>query len=126
MISYVARGTFSLPVGLPELGGVTLDFARPSGDAELSLWAVREDSIDAAWGTFGILVALAVAAVLYRMLARRTGNGWPAIPWAVWGLYALALLLGTSILGLVGLAAALMAVAVLEWLRRRRRGAAKT
>ena len=75
---YTAGGTYSLPVTLPGsdaggplLGEVRLDFARPSGDAQLTLWAVPVSTIYRLYGTAGILAALLVVLVLMRVWPRR-------------------------------------------------------
>ncbi|UCC97797.1 MAG: hypothetical protein JSW66_18375 [Phycisphaerales bacterium] len=63
---YTARGTYSLPVSLPE-GEVRLDFARPSGEAELSLWAVPVRMIHKLYGTIAILAALLAILALVKI-----------------------------------------------------------
>jgi hypothetical protein len=63
---YVAKGTYSLPVSLPE-GGVRLDFARPGADAKLTLWAVPTRLLQALYGTVGVIVAALVLLGLIRI-----------------------------------------------------------
>jgi hypothetical protein len=70
---HTGGGTFSLPVTLPE-GQVQLDFSKPGGEAELSVWVVSERLVEGAYGTAGIVGAAAVALVLWlaaRLLVRR-------------------------------------------------------
>jgi hypothetical protein len=64
---YVAGGTLSLPMELPE-GGLQLDFIRNGGDAELTFWAVRSSFIDGAYVTGGVLIALAALVVAGRAI----------------------------------------------------------
>ena len=70
--AYVAKGTYSLPVTLPA-GQVRLDFARPSGDAELSITAVPARLIDNAQNTAvlaAISIIVATAFALIRKISR--------------------------------------------------------
>ena len=71
---YTARGTYSLPVTLPGSaasgpvpGEVRLDFARPSGQAQLTLWAVPVSTIYRLYGTAGILAALLVVLAVSKV-----------------------------------------------------------
>ena len=66
-VLYAGGGTFSLPVSLPE-GQVQLDFARPGGDAEVSVLVVSEELSDRAFGTAGVIGALVGAFILWRIL----------------------------------------------------------
>ncbi|MHC4212571.1 MAG: hypothetical protein ACYSWP_04255 [Planctomycetota bacterium] len=59
MDAYVAKGTYSLPVSLPQ-GQIRLDFARPAGDVELTIWAMPTRTLYALYGTAAVLVALAL------------------------------------------------------------------
>jgi len=54
---YVARDIYSLPVTLPE-GEVRLDFARPAGEARLSLWAVPVSAIHSFYSALAVIAAL--------------------------------------------------------------------
>jgi hypothetical protein len=114
--AYAATGTFSLPVELPE-GEVHLDFARPGGQAELAVWAVRERSIQTAWRTAAIAVGALLLWLAVRLLARvRLPRGWkmPALVAAYVVLAAILVALG----GLVGLAVWLALVLIAEIARR--------
>jgi hypothetical protein len=66
---YTAKGVYSLPVTLPE-GEVRLDFARPSGEAELSLWAVPLSTIRNLYGTLTVFVGLFVIVGLVKIWPR--------------------------------------------------------
>jgi small basic protein len=56
---YVATGTYSLPVTLPR-GRVRLDFARPMGDAELSILAVPTGMFPTLYTSLAILAAMVI------------------------------------------------------------------
>ena len=108
---YVAKGTYSLPVTLPE-GEVRLDFARPSGEAELSLWAVPLSTIHNLYRTAIIIVGLLVIAGLVKI--------WPApekkrriSARRVVG-YVLLFAVLTLILGLIGLLVSLLVIVFSE------------
>ncbi len=66
---YTAKGTYSLPVSLPE-GEVRLDFSRPAGEAELSLWAISQDTMRNVYGTIAIVAVLLVIAGLTKVWPR--------------------------------------------------------
>jgi hypothetical protein len=66
---YTAKGVYSLPVTLPK-GEVRLDFARPSGEAELSLWAVPLSTIRNLYGTLTVFVGLFVIVGLVKIWPR--------------------------------------------------------
>ena len=76
---YVSAGTFSLPIEMPE-AGVRLDFARPSGDPEVTVWALRTTLIHKLYGTGALILAVALLAgalaatrfVIRRRRARKT------------------------------------------------------
>jgi hypothetical protein len=77
---YTARGTYSLPVTLPRSasagqapGEVRLDFARPSGQAQLTLWAVPLNTIRKLYGTAAILAALFAVLALVKAWPRLRG-----------------------------------------------------
>ncbi len=98
-------------------GGVHLDFARPGGQAELSVWAVRSSIIHKLFGTAAVAVAAVVLFLLGRVLARVQLK--ISIPVAfVVGYVVLALVL-LAFAGLAGLLAWLVIVAISELLRRK-------
>lgn len=114
---YVAKGTYSLPVTLPQ-GDVRLDFARPSGDAELSIWAVPEKTIHGLYGTVAVIVALLLGLWVIKI--------WPKSPEkraiSAGRIIAYVLLLPalTIMLGLIGLLISLFIILVIEGLSARR------
>jgi len=114
---YVAKGTYSLPVTLPQ-GDVRLDFARPSGDAELSIWAVPEKTIHGLYGTVAVIVALLLGLWVIKI--------WPKSPEeraiSAGRIIAYVLLLPalTIMLGLTGLLISLFIILVIEGLSARR------
>ncbi len=64
--AYNSDGTYSLPVQFSTGGGTRLDFAHPSGDAILSIWAVSRSLLNKCLGTVLILLGLAVTAAIVR------------------------------------------------------------
>ena len=114
---YVAKGTYSLPVTLPQ-GDVRLDFARPSGDAELTIWAVPEGTIKSLYGTIAVIVALLLGLWVIKI--------WPMSPEkraiSVRRIIAYVLLLPalTIILGLMGLLISIFIILTIEGLSARR------
>ncbi|HUT30558.1 MAG TPA: hypothetical protein VMX13_12260 [Sedimentisphaerales bacterium] len=63
---YVATGTYSLPVSLPE-GEVRLDFARPGADARLTIWAVPTRMLQTLYATIAVIGAALVLLGLIRI-----------------------------------------------------------
>jgi hypothetical protein len=108
---YTARGIYSLPVTLPE-GEVRLDFARPSGEAELSLWAVPVSTIRSLYETIAIVAGLLALVVLVKIWPRPQ-NKRPMSAKHVIG-YALLLVVLTLVLGLLGLLVSLLIILVSE------------
>ena len=79
--AYVAKGTYSLPVTLPA-GQVRLDFARPSGDAQLSIIAVPIRLFDNTRNTAVVAVISIVIAIVFtlaRKLSRSLKGRKPAL-----------------------------------------------
>jgi len=66
---YVAKGTYSLPVTLPD-GEIRLDFARSAGQAQLTVWAVPQTTIRNLYATAVVLIALLIALTIVKI--------WPA------------------------------------------------
>ena len=114
---YVAGGMFSLPVDLPE-GEVELHFARPGGDAEVTLWAVRTSVIDGASHTGGVVVLLLVLLIGVRMW-RAWSKRITAPPIGYIIAYIALLVILTALGRLVGIVLVVLLVAVLEVVRRR-------
>ena len=125
---YVAAGTFSLPVELPE-GEVRLDFARPSGQAEVTIWAIRVSLIHKLCGTGIVLAAIVLLAAVIKLAQRLTRRATVPSTWRLI-VYAVLLVAGTLLARGIGLAAGagLIAAAViillLEMLRNASAGQA--
>lgn len=110
---YVAKGTYSLPVTLPQ-GEVRLDFARSAaGNAQLNIWAVPQTTIKNLQATAAVVAALLLALGIIKI--------WPTTQPPISPIRAiiyLALFL-TSIatLGLLGLAIATTIILAAEAIR---------
>ncbi|MCK4291736.1 MAG: hypothetical protein KAY65_00960 [Planctomycetes bacterium] len=109
---YVAKGTYSLPVTLPE-GEVRLDFARPAGQAQLSIWAVPLTTIHNLYATATIVVALLVALGIVKVWP----NNRPSISVKRAIVYFLVFLVLTVAAGLLGLIISLAIIFAAETLR---------
>jgi hypothetical protein len=70
----VARGTYSLPITLPE-GGVQRDFQGPTGSPTVSILAVDERLVDAAHNTGAVLVIALVVWLIGRLMRHRRRAG---------------------------------------------------
>jgi hypothetical protein len=67
--------SYSMPISLPA-GGVQLDFAHPSGQAVVALWAVPQRFIDSAMAAVALVLAIIVIiAVRGIWRGRRAGGG---------------------------------------------------
>jgi hypothetical protein len=111
MPQYVSHGTYSLPVSLPA-GGVQIDFARPTGGASLSIWAVDAKLISNIYGTATIAVSLLIALAAMKFWPRPSAKkNMRAI--RLIGYFAL-LLIATAILGAFGCGAAIILIALME------------
>ncbi|UCE50679.1 MAG: hypothetical protein JSW47_11035 [Phycisphaerales bacterium] len=109
--AYIASGTYSLPVTLPA-GEVRLDFARPSGGAELSLWAVPQETLDNLYGTAAVIVGLLVIAGLVKIWPRSATKR-PISVGRIVG-YILLLVVLTVLLGLLGVIISLLVILLSE------------
>ncbi len=109
---YVAKGTYSLPVTLPE-GEVRIDFARPAGDARLTIWAVPQTTINNLKATAAVLAVLLVVLGIIKI--------WPAkaVPISAKRaiIYFLVFLVLAVTLGLLGLILSLLIIFAAEALR---------
>ena len=65
---YAAQNIYSLPVSLPSGSEVQLDFARSSGDAQLSVWAVPVSTITNLVTTLIIAVLSLLTYAIFRLL----------------------------------------------------------
>jgi hypothetical protein len=109
---YVAKGTYSLPVALPE-GEVRLDFARSAGQAQLSIWAVPLATIRNLQATAAVVVALLIVLGIIKI--------WPATAAPISAkraiIYLVLFLTLTLTLGLLGLIFILLAIFAVEAVR---------
>ncbi|KKK69326.1 hypothetical protein LCGC14_2935160, partial [marine sediment metagenome] len=119
---YVPGGTFSLPVALPE-GQVRLDFARPSGEATVSVWAVRGSIVRKGMGTGGAFAAILVLMLVVQLVRELRGRKSLSLVGFVLCYVLLGLLLA-AIAGMLGAAAAVGIVCVAEIVRRASAGRA--
>jgi hypothetical protein len=109
--AYVAGGVYSLPVSLPE-GEVRLDFARPSGSAELRIWAVPVGMINKLYGSVTITGLLCLLLLIIRVWPRPTSR----VPLTAGRVikYVLLLIMLSVFLGLFGLVASLFIILLNE------------
>lgn len=84
-----ARGTFSLPVRLPE-GGLRLDFQGPGDTPSVTVLAVEERLIDGAHSTGAVLVIFLAALLVWKVLRQAVCRS--ARPPRLFGAYLLLLL----------------------------------
>ncbi|MEJ2649046.1 MAG: hypothetical protein P8016_11650, partial [Sedimentisphaerales bacterium] len=68
---YAAQNIYSLPVSLPSGSEVQLDFARSSGDAQLSVWAVPVGTIRNLVTTLVITLLAILVYAIVRLWPRR-------------------------------------------------------
>jgi hypothetical protein len=105
--AYVSRAVYSLPVTLPQ-GEIRLDFARPGGEVQISLWAVPASTLRNLYRTLTILVAVLIALGMVRI--------WPRLhrprPLSAKriAVYLCVLVLLGLILGLLGLLVSLLVI----------------
>ena len=109
---YVAKGTYSLPVALPE-GEIRLDFARSAGQAQLSIWAVPLATIRNLQATAAVVVVLLIVLGIIKI--------WPATAAPISPkraiIYLALFLTLTLTLGLLGLILILLAIFAVEAIR---------
>ncbi len=113
---YVAGGVYSLPVSLPG-GGLRLDFARPSGDAELTIWAVPDRAVAGTLNTLVVLVISIVAALAIRIWPRNLKPAAFKVRYAI--VYAVLVVGLTIIFSIAGLIVAALIVTITELSRAR-------
>ncbi|MCD6394623.1 MAG: hypothetical protein J7M40_14105 [Planctomycetes bacterium] len=114
--AYAAGSVYSLPVSLPG-GGLSLDFARPSGDAELTIWAIPDKAVTGTLNTLIVIVISIVAALAIRVWPRNLKPAAFKLPYAI--IYAVLLVGLTIIFTVAGLIAAAMIIAGIELSRAR-------
>lgn len=115
--AYVAGGTYSLPVSLPT-DGVRLDFARPGGDAQLSIVAIPVGMIRNAKSTAIIAILAAITVVIIKFWP--TGFQPATMKTGYVIIYLAVLTALTIIAGIFGLIAAAAFIALCEHKRARR------
>jgi hypothetical protein len=111
MRPYVAKGIYSLPVTLPE-GEVRLDFARPSGEAELSIWVVSVSTIRKLYGTLAVMVALILVLGIIKVWPKPETRRPISVKRII--VYIALLVVLTVILGLIGLLVGLFIILLSE------------
>ena len=111
MQPYVAKGIYSLPVTLPE-GEVRLDFARPSGEAELSIWVVSVSTIRKLYGTLAVMVALILVLGIIKVWPKPETRRPISVKRII--VYIALLVVLTVILGLIGLLVSLFIILLSE------------
>jgi hypothetical protein len=112
--AYVAKGTYSLPVSLPE-GEVRLDFARPGADAKLTLWAVPTRLLHSLYGTAGLIAAALVLLGLIRIWPDSVTPGKMSVKRTV--LYIVLIVVLAVLLGLLGIIISVAGILIIEAVR---------
>jgi len=110
---YVAKGTYSLPVTLPQ-GEVRLDFARSAaGNAQLNIWAVPQTTIKNLQATAALIAAVLIILAIIKI--------WPTTQPPISPIraiiYLALFLLSTAVLGILGLAIATTIILTAEAIR---------
>ena len=109
---YIAQNVYSLPVSLPSAGEVQLNFARSSGDAKLSIWAVPVKTISNLVTT---LIIAALSLLVYGIIKL-----WPkyntkkSISKRALLVYVLLLVILSFLFGMYGLIASLVIIFINE------------
>jgi hypothetical protein len=112
--AYVATGTYSLPVTLPK-GQVRLDFARPMGDAELSIWAIPSGASRKLYTGLIIIIALLAALALIRVWPESAARQPMSLNRTI--IYGVVLVVLALVLGLLGLLISIAAIVLIETAR---------
>lgn len=110
--AYTSQNIYSLPVSLPSGGEIRLDFARPSGQAELSIWAVPQKTITNLVATLVIVVLLAVLIAIMKIWKQFSKKR--AIPGKTMIVYAVLFVISTLLFGIFGLIASMLIILVNE------------
>ncbi len=113
---YAPPGTFSLPINLPE-GEVQLNFAKPSGDAELTLWALNMGLIIRLLRT-GIIAVIILLIWLFMRFLNRLPSGEFRIPRNYVYIYAGGFILLALMAGVIGIFMWFVISLAIEILRR--------
>jgi hypothetical protein len=109
---YTSQNIYSLPVSLPSGGEIRLDFARPSGQAELSIWAVPQKTITNLVSTLVIVVLLVLLVAIMKLLKQY--NKKRTIPGKTLIVYAVLFVISTLLFGLFGMIASLLIILLSE------------
>jgi hypothetical protein len=112
--AYIARGTYSLPVTLPA-GQVRLDFARPMGDAELSIWAIPSRASRKLYTSLIVIIALLAALALIRIWPEPAARQPMSLNRII--IYGVVLVALALVLGLLGLLISIAAIVLIETAR---------
>ncbi len=110
--AYTSQNIYSLPVSLPSGGEIRLDFARPSGQAELSIWAVPQKTITNLVATLVIVVLLAVLVAIMKIWKQFSKKR--AIPGKTMIVYVVLFVISTLLFGIFGLIASILIILVNE------------
>ncbi|MBN1973497.1 MAG: hypothetical protein JW787_07640 [Sedimentisphaerales bacterium] len=109
---YTSQNVYSLPVSLPSGGEVQLDFARSSGQAELSVWAVPVKTITNLLATLVIAVLFVLMLGFMKLWSKY--NKKRTIPARAIIVYVLLFIILTVLLGPLGLIASLLIILLNE------------
>jgi hypothetical protein len=112
--AYIARGTYSLPVTLPA-GQVRLDFARPMGDAELSIWAIPSGASRKLYTGLIVIIALLAALALIRNWPESAARQPMSLNRTI--IYGVVLVVFALVLGLLGLLISIVTIVLIETAR---------
>ncbi|MHC4666461.1 MAG: hypothetical protein ACYS9T_11005, partial [Planctomycetota bacterium] len=108
---YVARGTYSLPVTLPQ-GQVRLDFAKPMGEPELSILAVPVGMLHSLYSSLAVLGAMVVLLGGIKIWPQPEKRAPISVKRAI--IYIVPLVALTVVLGLLGLLISLAVILLIE------------
>jgi hypothetical protein len=108
---YVARGTYSLPVTLPQ-GQVRLDFAKPMGEPELSILAVPVGMLHSLYSSLAVLGAMVVLLGGIKIWPQPAKRAPISVKRAI--IYIVPLVAMTVLLGLLGLLISLAVILLIE------------
>lgn len=111
---YVAKGTYSLPISLPD-GAIRLDFARPGPDARLTLWAVPTRLLQTLYATIAVIGAALVLLGLIRIWPRVMHPAQISTRWVI--IYIVAFVVLAVLLGLLGVVIGIAGILISEVVR---------
>jgi hypothetical protein len=114
--TYISKAVYSLPVRLPR-GEVRLDFARPSGGAQLSIWAVPVRKLHTLYGSVAVAGLSALLILIIKIWPRPEVRKPVTARWMIGYLILTAALV--VFLGLLGLFLCFVLILVMETFRNR-------